>query len=330
MHGKVPGRDLLVRHRQALVPTSHVCRPPYEQPSGRVQGLLADAAKGQHACCAPHGKPWPELTALSSSPEGARTPRLAGRRGAGEPSADHGHGITGLPPASRSGYQAKRQWEGPTRPPCHACATLSLILLPRPLPQGPVAGLGPAHPYLEVGASWVGRSHRALGVFLGAWGRGWPQGALGAQGAPWGTQGRAAPSQCPLTMTVAGPSALPGAAVGGPLGPRGPSLSGGGGDGTRLLGAHLLLLADLGKGLVATPASREETATVVGTAPQLLGREACTAILLHLLCGQRPPLFAPPFPPCQTSWGAGWPHWWTGTLGQDAPPSCWPHCSRQR
>lgn len=77
-----------------------------------------------------------------------------------------------------------------------ACTALGLTPLPRPLPRAPQQAWA-QHTYLGVGASWVGRGHRAPGSLPGAWGRGVAPGALGAQGAPWGCS---EPGLAPLSV----------------------------------------------------------------------------------------------------------------------------------
>lgn len=78
----------------------------------------------------------------------------------------------------------------------------------------------------------------------------------------------AGPSVCPLTMTATGPSALPAGAPGARSAPGGPSLSGGGGGGEAAPGFSeptFFFLPTLVRVWVEASASREETATVVGT-----------------------------------------------------------------
>lgn len=78
----------------------------------------------------------------------------------------------------------------------------------------------------------------------------------------------AGPSVCPLTMRATGPSALLAVVVGACSAPGGPSLSGGCGGGEAAAGFSeptFFFLPTLGRVWVEASASREETATVVGT-----------------------------------------------------------------
>lgn len=115
----------------------------------------------------------------------------------------------------------------------------------------------------------------------------------------------AGPSECPLTMTAAGPSALPGGAVGASSAPGGPSLSGSGGDvAPDFSEPTFFFLPALVKVWVAAPASREETATVVGTLRSSWAVRPARPSSSASSAGGGPP-FLPPFPPLPDFLG-GW------------------------
>lgn len=171
--------------------------------------------------------------------------------------------------------------------------------------QGPVAGLGPAH--LPGGGGILG-GQEPQSAGKSSWGVGQGGGPRGL-GSPGGSLGvlraGAGPSECPLTMTVAGPSALPGVAVGASSAPGGPSLSGGGGDAVPDFSEPIFFfLLTLVKVWVAAPASREETATVVGTLRSSWAVRPARPSSSTSSAGSGPP-FLPPFPPLPDFLG-GW------------------------
>lgn len=143
-----------------------------------------------------------------------------------------------------------------------------MTLLPPALPRFSEAGLSQVH--LPGGGGILGRqgppsagkSSWGLGQGRGPRGRGSPGGSLGI------LQAGAGPSVCPLTMTATDPSALPIGAGGLCSAPGGPSFSEGSDRGDvapSFSEPTFFFLPTLVKVWVEASASREETATVVGT-----------------------------------------------------------------
>lgn len=129
----------------------------------------------------------------------------------------------------------------------------------------------------------------------------------------------AGPSVCPLTMRAMGPSALPAVVVGASSAPGGPSLSGGSGGGEAAPGFSkptFFFLPTLVTVWVEASASREETATVVGTLRSSWAVRPARPSSSSSSEGGSPP-FLLPLPPFPAFLG-GWllpPAAWAPVLG---------------